>query len=162
MIYIVIILISAFIGWMTNYLAIKSLFRPRNKILFFQGIIPKRKKDIIYSFVDVLLDEVFSDKVCNNIIGQIYDEKTKDLNSLFFFDEFLKEIRSDIIVYVSDGLKRDEIRQIVFDRLNDFDDKKIEKIIYKCLRKELKFVEFMGAILGFIIGLIQVLLFWSS
>lgn len=43
-------LIGAFIGWITNWLAIKMLFRPRKpiKILFitFQGIFPKNKPRI--------------------------------------------------------------------------------------------------------------------
>ena len=43
-------IIGAFIGWITNWLAIKMLFRPRKpiKILFitFQGIFPKNKPRI--------------------------------------------------------------------------------------------------------------------
>ena len=34
------------IGFLTNWLALLSLFRPRKKILGFQGLIPRYKEDI--------------------------------------------------------------------------------------------------------------------
>ena len=41
-------LAGAFIGWLTNWIAIKLLFRPHNPIKFFgmkvQGIIPKEER----------------------------------------------------------------------------------------------------------------------
>lgn len=48
--WIVIPLIGAFIGWITNVLAIRLLFRPHRPFQFlfwtFQGLIPKRRAEI--------------------------------------------------------------------------------------------------------------------
>ena len=45
---LIMIFISATIGWITNWVAIKMLFRPHKEINFglfkIQGLIPKRKK----------------------------------------------------------------------------------------------------------------------
>ena len=47
---VIMVIISAAIGWITNWVAIKMLFRPHNEInlgLFkIQGLIPKRRAEI--------------------------------------------------------------------------------------------------------------------
>ena len=56
--------VGALIGWFTNYLAIKLLFRPYKEInlLFFkiQGLIPKRKNEIIGNIAEVVEKELIS------------------------------------------------------------------------------------------------------
>ena len=39
-------LLGAFVGYITNYLAIKLLFRPKRRVLGIQGLLPKRKAEI--------------------------------------------------------------------------------------------------------------------
>jgi len=57
--------IAAIIGWVTNYLAIKMLFHPREKInlIFFslQGIFPKRQKGLYRSKI----------KICSSDAGDV-------------------------------------------------------------------------------------------
>ena len=52
------VLIGTLIGWFTNYLAIKLLFRPYKEMnfLFFkiQGLIPKRRAEISLNIADVV------------------------------------------------------------------------------------------------------------
>ena len=56
--------VGALIGWFTNYLAIRLLFRPYKEInlLFFkiQGLIPKRKNEIIGNIAEVVEKELIS------------------------------------------------------------------------------------------------------
>ncbi len=56
--------IGALIGWMTNIIAIKLLFRPIEpiKILFFeiQGLIPKRHAEIVHSVAQVVEKELLN------------------------------------------------------------------------------------------------------
>lgn len=60
------IVTGALIGWITNYLAIKMLFRPYKEInlgIFkIQGLIPKRKNDIGNGIADVIEQELLSVK----------------------------------------------------------------------------------------------------
>ncbi|MDO5708212.1 MAG: DUF445 family protein [Andreesenia angusta] len=57
-------IIGGLIGWITNYLAIKLMFRPIEpmNILGFkiQGIIPKRKKEIAFNIGNVIEEELVS------------------------------------------------------------------------------------------------------
>ena len=81
---VIMVIISAAIGWITNWVAIKMLFRPHNEInlgLFkIQGLIPKRRAEIGIGIADVIQNELISIK---DIIVKIdREEFTKRLNDL--------------------------------------------------------------------------------
>jgi len=73
--------VGALIGWMTNVIAIKLLFRPINPIgikgtpFMIQGLIPKRKGEIAKSIGDVIRDELVSMEV---IVDQIIEDMDKN------------------------------------------------------------------------------------
>ena len=86
---LVMILISGAIGWITNCVAIKMLFRPHKEInlgLFkIQGLIPKRKEEIGSGIANIIQNELISVK---DVISNIdREEFFKRLNSLI--DEVL-------------------------------------------------------------------------
>ena len=58
------VFVGTLIGWFTNYLAIKLLFRPYKEMnfLFFkiQGLIPKRRAEISLNIADVVEKELIS------------------------------------------------------------------------------------------------------
>jgi len=80
------VMIGGLIGWITNKVAIKMLFRPVNpvRILFFsfQGVFPKRKDIMAISLADTIEKELLSKEV-------IFD---KILNS-----ENMGEVKKDIM-----------------------------------------------------------------
>ena len=53
------------------------------------------------------------------------------------------------------------IRKIVADRVEQFDFERLERIVYRVARTELFWVEISGGVLGFLIGLLQVLFLWA-
>ena len=66
------IFISATIGWITNWVAIKMLFRPHKEINFglfkIQGLIPKRRAEIGTGIANIIQNELISVKdVISNI-----------------------------------------------------------------------------------------------
>lgn len=73
-------LVGALIGWLTNVIAIKLLFRPINPIgikgtpFMIQGLIPKRKGEIAKSIGDVISEELVSMEV---IVDQIIVDMDK-------------------------------------------------------------------------------------
>ena len=78
---ILFIIIGGLIGYVTNKLAIKMLFRPVNpvKILFFtlQGVFPKRKDQMAKSLAEIIEKELLSKEV---IMDKIFStEKIDDL-----------------------------------------------------------------------------------
>ena len=73
---ILIPIISALIGWITNKIAVWLLFNPKNptKILFwtFQGVFPKRQSAIASRIGDLVADELLSTE---SIKGQVFTDE---------------------------------------------------------------------------------------
>ena len=87
--FLVMILISGAIGWITNWVAIKMLFRPHKEINFglfkIQGLIPKRRTEIGSGIANIIQNELISVK---DVISNIdREEFSKRLNALI--DEVL-------------------------------------------------------------------------
>ena len=88
---LVMILISGAIGWITNWVAIKMLFRPHREINFglfkIQGLIPKRRAEIGTGIAKIVQNELISVK---DVISNIdREEFSKRLNKLI--DEVLNK-----------------------------------------------------------------------
>ena len=72
--------IGALIGWITNYVAIKMLFRPYKEInlgIFkLQGLLPKRKHEIGESIAEVIQNELVSlQEILHSLDGDKLEEK---------------------------------------------------------------------------------------
>lgn len=112
--------IGAMIGWITNYVAIKMLFRPYKEINFglfkIQGLIPKRKHEIAISIADTVQKELISLKDVTstldgeelearmgNMIDKILNEKLEGeltkkfpMLAMFMSEDMLKKIKNMI------------------------------------------------------------------
>lgn len=133
------IFISSFIGWITNYIAIKMLFRPKKEInLFFfklQGLIPKRKDEIAKNISELINKELISiNDILNDLnsdelnqaledkIDMILDEKLVDnikkaypMLSMFISDSILENLK--IIIKDSILENKGEIFKIISDSI---------------------------------------------
>ncbi len=187
-------LISAFIGWFTNWIAIKMLFHPREpkKVLgiTFHGIFPKRQQQFAEKLGKLVSNELLSfsdieskitskenlDKIMPHIEGHIDSfirnklSDTFPLLSMFVGDKtinqlkdgFMKEMQQilpEVMKKYMGNLQNDlDLEQIVIKKVQGFSSDKLEAILNDIMKKEFKFVEIIGGVLGFIIGLLQVLL----
>lgn len=106
--------VGTLIGWFTNYLAIKLLFRPYKEMNFFffkiQGLIPKRRDEISENIADVVerelisvddienkLKEVeFDDGMIEKVLDKLVEEKLK--KSILEKNPLLKMIINDSMV----------------------------------------------------------------
>ena len=117
---LVMVLISGAIGWITNWVAIKMLFRPHREINFglfkIQGLIPKRRAEIgtgianiiqneLISVKDVIsnIDRVEFSKRLNDLIDDVLDKNLKKkvkekfpLLQMFFSDKVAKDVGNTI------------------------------------------------------------------
>lgn len=80
--YILPVLVGGFIGWFTNYLAIKMLFRPYKKIRVFgvgmpftPGLIPKEKNRIAESLSNTISKEFLNKEVLTKYLTSIEMEQ---------------------------------------------------------------------------------------
>ena len=191
---ILIPIISAFIGWFTNWIAIKMLFHPKEpkKILgiTFHGIFPKRQQQFAEKLGKLVSSELLSFKEIEQKITS-----PENVNKLMPFveskvDEFLRVKLSDAFPVISmfigestilqlKGIFMDELKvifpqvinnhmkhlesqldleKIVAEKVAGFSSDKLESILNQIMSKEFRFVEIIGGVLGFIIGLLQVLI----
>ena len=191
---VIIPVISAFIGWITNWVAIKMLFHPREpkKILgiTFQGIFPKRQVQFAEKLGKVISSELvsFDDierKVTdpNNLkrimpvveehIEHFLKEKLKEKMPMIgmflgeqtifqfktIFVEELGELFPVIMKNYMGTLQSDlDLERIVIEKVSKFSTDKFEHILNQIMSKEFKFIEIIGGVLGFLIGLLQVLI----
>ncbi|MCW3107511.1 MAG: YheB [Segetibacter sp.] len=191
---ILIPVISAFIGWFTNWIAIKMLFHPREptKIfgITFQGIFPKRQQQFamklgklvsseLLSFADIEqkithpenvtkilpvlethIDTFLREKLTAEIpmIGMLIGDKTISQVKGVFIKE-LEELFPILMKQYMTALQHDlDLEKIVIEKVGNFSSNKLEDILNQIMSSEFRFVEIIGAVLGFIIGLLQVFL----
>ncbi|OSZ78889.1 DUF445 domain-containing protein [Chitinophagaceae bacterium IBVUCB1] len=186
--------ISAFIGWFTNWIAIKMLFHPKEPVRFLgitiQGIFPKRQQQfaqklgvlvatellhfndiaaklkdpqqlesvtpVIEAHIDTFLRVKLQEKlpvvsmfIGDNTIGKLKDGMMEEINSLL----------PEVIGRYADNLSQKvDVEKMVTEKVANFSSDKLEEILTAIMSKEFRFVEIIGGVLGFVIGLVQILL----
>lgn len=165
--YISIPLISALIGWFTNVIAIKMLFYPRKPFLFFQGIIPKKKAEMADRIADIVSKELVNyDTITKKMSGGGNNAISKSISKLIdvpIFGDIIGEVASEYLHELGSnselsGKTDDFIRNMVKEKIENFDLDKLEQMVYKVADKEFKIIERLGFWLGGIIGVVQVLI----
>lgn len=184
--------ISGFIGWVTNWVAIKMLFHPKKQVNFLgikiQGIFPKSQEQFAIKLGKLVSEQLLSfddieSKLTNPtnvqkmipqlethldhflrvklketmpMISAFIGDKTIDKLKKVFVDE-LQELFPSLIKNYAASLKNDlDLEQIVTDKVKNFSSDQLEDILYQIMAKEFRFVEIIGGVLGFLIGLLQV------
>lgn len=186
---LILTIVGGLIGWITNILAIKLLFRPIKPVkipilnIEILGLIPKRKNEIAANIGEVISNELLSiDDILNQALSNsngenfnsyiidkiknIINEKLNIIPMPFrmmaspYIDEILNKEVPDAINEISvdllDKVKENvDIQKIVEEKINQLDLEKLEDIIIKVAKKELKHIEILGLVLGAIIGVLQ-------
>ncbi len=181
------------IGWLTNYLAIKMLFHPKEPInlgLFkLQGVFPKRqdalgdKLGTVVSKELISTDEIlekFTDQVEGSEVQEIVERRIDQgldkliagipMASMFIDDSMKAMARTAILEQFMEGFhewieglkpkleKNIDVRAIVKEKVSKFSSDKLEEVLFAIMKKEFRFIEFAGGVLGFLIGCLQILI----
>ena len=186
--------ISSFIGWFTNWIAIKMLFHPRMPIkilgITFHGIFPKRQQQFAEKLGKMVSSELISfqeieekitnpknlEKVLPFIEERIDDFLRRKLSEVFpiismfigdstisqlktVFMEELKVIFPEMIRKYMKNLESEmDLEQMVTAKVAKFSSEKMESILVQIMSKEFRFVEIIGGVLGFLIGILQIII----
>lgn len=117
-------LIAAAIGWLTNYVAIKMLFHPRQPVnlgfMTLQGLFPKRKKDIAHKLGDIVAHDLVS---VEDLTERLKSEENQALIRQFLdekLEHFLNTRFRDILPRVSRWLSSRALRKIRSMLLEEF------------------------------------------
>lgn len=186
--------ISAFIGWFTNWIAIKMLFHPKEEKnilgIKIQGIFPKRQQQFAEKLGKLVSSELLSfkdieEKISNpanivklmpfveNHIDHFLRVKLAEqmpVISMFIGDKTINQLKEVFIVeltelfpvlmknYMNNLQEELDLEKIVTQKVAGFSSDKLEQILIAIMSKEFRFVEIIGGVLGFLIGLLQVIL----
>lgn len=186
--------ISAFIHWLTIWMALKLLFHPRHpkKILGFtlHGVFPKRQQQIAESLGRIVGQELLSfgdieqaithpDNVrrilplAEEHIDHFLRVRLKEqmpMISMFIGDKTIGQLKTVFMNELEDlfpvimknyvaHLRHDlDLERIVVEKIAAFSADRLETMLNELLTKEFRFVEIIGAALGFLIGALQILL----
>lgn len=182
-------LIGGLIGYLTNVIAIKMLFRPYEPIkipilnMEIMGLIPKRRTEIAKNVAETVKRELLSEddifdgiikdedkkeisNYINTKVGNIISEKAVFLPSSLvtkingYIGEIVdKEVGNAIdelgSEFIEKAKNRVDIEKIIEDKINAFDIAYIEEMTVRIAKKELKHIEVLGLLLGFLIGIVQ-------
>lgn len=182
--------ISAVTGYVTNYIAVRMLFRPRRerRILGFSlhGLIPHRRAQIAESIGQTVEQHLIShddirnalqnpdvshgiEAVVDQRVTLLLKEKLATVHPMVGFlmnDQLIeklkgvlmREILSAIPEITDELLKKLEenldFRQLVVQKIEDFDLEMFEQIVLRISARELWAIEVLGGVLGFGIGLL--------
>lgn len=160
--------------------------KPINLLLFkLHGLLPKRQAEIAISIgelveeqllsIDDLFDKINTDEMREKIItiiSNVFRDRLHEVMPRIIPDKLVhliedsleKVLRQEAGNFINNVLELGHeyltqeisVKKIVEDKINDFDLDELEIMIRGVSSTELRFIELLGGILGFIIGIIQV------
>lgn len=168
--------VGSLLGFITNFIAIKLLFRPKKKLLGIQGLLPKRKSEIaerageiVNSYLvnsEEIRKQIDKDKL-HEAIEKFIEKNKNKLWELPLLKGVIKNIIVSLLIdkdgyfnkrviesFIDEGM----VSEIVEQKINEFDISALESLIKKASGPELNFIIFSGAALGFIIGLAEAII----
>jgi uncharacterized membrane protein YheB (UPF0754 family) len=183
-------LISALIGYVTNYIAVLMLFRPHRPRGFLglriQGLVPRRQKEIARSLGAMIERDLFSHADIQAALSSVDTANEAELFLNEQIDLFIQGLvaKNPMIAMFAQGPIIDQMKgvlraqlaerfpafvervvqkaegkldvsEIVRAKVEAFDLSKLEAVIHEVSARELKTIEILGGVLGFIIGLAQ-------
>lgn len=190
-------LFTALIGWLTNKVAIKMLFRPRRPVRVFfwtwQGLVPRRQAEIAARTGEIIERELLSQHFLREKIKQIdlrshmhdfairlirhgVGERLKSIPLIGGFinestisklesiaaEELAREAPALIAMLGDEAEHHLDIKSYIEEQINGFDLDKLEEVVNQVASSEFRNIELMGGVLGFIVGVAQLLLLWLT
>ena len=110
----------------------------------------------IEKHIDVFLNVKLQEKlpVISMFVGQGTMVKIKE-----GLMEEINLMLPEVIGQYADNLSQNiNVEKIVTDKINNFSSDKLEEILQAVMKKEFRFIELIGGVFGFLIGLVQMML----
>ena len=181
-------LVGAAIGWFTNWLAIRMLFRPRQARrllgLTVQGVIPRRRNEIAERLAQAFERELFSHQ---DVQGALQDPAYQEALRTHIEEHVRRYLTGKVAgspllvrALVSDGMvgrlaagiteeamsqlpsivgkaaeeleARFDIRAVVRSKIEALDQERLEALVLELSHRELRFIEILGGVVGFIVA----------
>lgn len=189
--------ITAGIGWLTNWVAIQMLFRPRQPMRIFfwkwQGLIPRRQAQLADEAAEIIEREIMQQhRIVHEIrrieLGPYLEEAAHtvvwerigpQLRAIPLLGSFINDSTLARFEVIAAAAMKDEsgplmekvatqfeasvnLKQLIADNIAAFDLDRLEAIVNQVAEREFRTIERLGAVLGFVIGCLQVVLLMAA
>ncbi len=190
-------LITAAIGWLTNWVAIQMLCHPREPMRIFfwkwQGLIPRRQQQLAEEAAEIIEREILQQHAILHEIRKIeltpylneaarklvWERVGPQLQAIPLLGGFINDgTLAKFEVIAASAMKEEagplmekvatqfeasvDLKQMIEENIAAFDLDRLEAIVNQVAKREFRTIERLGAVLGFIIGCVQVALFWVT
>jgi len=190
-------LITAGIGWLTNWVAIQMLFHPRVPMRVFfwkwQGLIPRRQQQLAAEAAEIIEREILQQHMILHEIRKIelgphlqdaahtivWERIGPQLRAIPLLGGFINDSTLAKFEVIAAASMQEEagplmekvatqfeasvnLKQMIEENIAAFDLDRLETIVNHVAKREFRTIERLGAVLGFIIGCIQVALFVAT
>jgi len=122
-------------------------------------IITPENVEAIVQVIENNIEDFFSVKVPKRyptLSRIILSEKRKDKIVQELMEEVHTSVPEVLDGYFGEIEERFNVEEIIKEKVNNLPSEKLETLLMNLLEKEFKFIEYIGAVIGFIIGWIQV------
>ena len=186
--WVVIPLIGGCIGYVTNWVAIKMLFHPRERRFGMQGLIPRRQEDLAKNIGEIVgaelvhldkmveplkeadLRPLLSELIDAALSSRVQEWQKIPLVGAFITTERVASIRDGIIDEILQNQSQMidqmtafaeehiDVSKVAREKIAGFDLDRLESMTRQVAKTEFRAIEIWGAVLGILIGLVQVAL----
>jgi uncharacterized membrane protein YheB (UPF0754 family) len=111
---------------------------------------------LIESHIDTFLKERLSEQL--PMISMFIGEKTLSRLKTTFMQEIETLLPPVMKTYAGQLRTELDLESIIIEKVTHFSSDRLEDLLYQIMAKEFHFVEWVGAIIGLLIGLVQVMI----
>jgi uncharacterized membrane protein YheB (UPF0754 family) len=165
--------VGAFLGFITNFIAIKLLFHPRKRILGIQGLLPKRKAEIAERAGEIVNQHLINSselrrqvdrEKLEKAVEKLLDTQRARLLDIPLVRVPLVKVISVLLIdkdgyfnrrIIESVMHEEMVSDIVRQKINEFDVNQLESLVKSASGPEFRFIMLSGAGLGLFIGLTQ-------
>ncbi|MDY0297411.1 MAG: DUF445 family protein [Acidobacteriota bacterium] len=171
-------LLGALLGYLTNWIAIMLLFRPQRRVLGIQGLLEKRKVDIARNTAEIVRTHLLNTAEIRRLVDRDKARRSIDRlidRQLSLMPRLARRLLSRGVreltyryVFDKDGYVKEELlelalsdadlERIMVEKICATDLSQLERIIRTASGPEIRFILFTGAVLGFVVGLVEAVL----
>ena len=116
--------------------------------------------DSIYPEIEKHIDDFLRNRLKESMpmIAMFIGDATINQLKNVFMDELRNMLPGLFKNYINNLKSELDLEKIVVEKIKNFSSNKLEQMLNQILTKEFRFVEVIGAVLGFLIGVVQILI----
>lgn len=116
------------------------------------NVLAEKAPEIIYDEIGKSIDEILSMRICD-VVAKYEDRSPQVIRGFIGLCKMIIEENIDSI------LRLVNIERIVVDKVSSFDAEELEQMIFGIMHRELRAIVYLGALLGFLLGFVNILFF---